>query len=127
VIDPLERLRKTLREHYAEKRKRYVVGASDFHDRDLRRLFSDKPEFHDRLAAAVFVRRIRKDVRQQVARWTGAYQYAIDRVLSDIIDRCRELRLRLTGREEETRAEFAILLAVHTMNYLHSGRHRVAL
>jgi hypothetical protein len=127
VIDPLSRLKKTLRVHYEEKRQRYEVGEPDFHDRDLRRLFSDAPEFRDRMPAATFVRRIRKDVRRRVARWTGAYQYAIDRVLEDVIERCRELHLRLTGPEEETRADFTILLAVHTMNYLHSGRHRVAL
>jgi hypothetical protein len=127
VVDPLDRLQKTLREHYEEKRRRYVRGDTDFYDRDLRRLFSDAPEFRDRPRAATFVRRIRKNVRRRVARWTGAYQYAIDRVLADIVDRCRELHLRLTGPEGRTRVDFTILLAVHTMNYLHSGRHRVAL
>jgi hypothetical protein len=29
--------------------------------------------------------------------------------------------------EAEARADFAILLTVHTMNYLHSGGHLVAL
>ena len=51
----------------------------------------------------------------------------IDRLLKDIITRCRELRLRLTTGEEETRREITVLLTVQTMNYLHSGRHRMAL
>jgi len=29
--------------------------------------------------------------------------------------------------EEHARYEFTVLLTVQTMNYLHSGRHRVAL
>ena len=44
-----------------------------------------------------------------------------------MIRRCRELNLRLTRPPEEATLEFAILLTVQTMNYLHSGRHRVAL
>ena len=44
-----------------------------------------------------------------------------------MINRCRELNLRLAKPEDEARLEFTILLTVQTMNYLHSGRHRVAL
>jgi hypothetical protein len=29
--------------------------------------------------------------------------------------------------EEQTKSDFTALLTVQTMNYLHSGRHRVAL
>ena len=45
----------------------------------------------------------------------------------DIIVRCRELKLRLAADEEETLQEFTVLLTVQVMNYLHSGRHRIAL
>jgi hypothetical protein len=41
--------------------------------------------------------------------------------------RCQELKLRLRGDDEQTRVEFTVLLTVQTMNYLHSGRHRVPL
>ncbi len=44
-----------------------------------------------------------------------------------MITRCRELNLRLIEAPEEATLEFTILLTVQTMNYLHSGRHRVAL
>ena len=64
---------------------------------------------------------------RRVARWTGEYQYTIDRVLDDMIARCRELGLRLAAPEDQAKLEFTVLLTVQTMNYLHSGRHRVAL
>jgi hypothetical protein len=48
-------------------------------------------------------------------------------VLADIITRCDELGLWLAVPEDQARADFTILLTVHTMNYLHSGGHRVAL
>ena len=126
-VSPLRHLKKTLGDHYAEKRKRYAIGYPDFLDADLRRLFSDAPEYRGRSSAASFLRRVRKEVRQRVARCTGAYQYAIDQVLEDIVVRCRVLKLRLTGGEEETMLDFAILLAVHTMSALQSHHQRVAL
>jgi hypothetical protein len=124
-VDPLSRLRKTLGEHYTEKRHRYGLDYPDFYDRDLRRLFSIAPEFDRNMLAARFLTRIRPGVRRVVARWTGEYQYTIDQVLDDIITRCRELKLRLVESEEQTTRDFMILLTVHAMNYRHSGRHQV--
>ena len=126
-VDPLSRLRKTLRRHYKAKREHYGLEYPNFYDRDLRRLFSDAPEFAGNMSAAKLLRRARNEVRRKVAGWTGAYQYTIDQVLEDMIERCRELKLRLTGPEDKATLDFTILLTVQTMNYLHSGRHRVAL
>lgn len=125
-VDPLSSLKKTLRVHYRKKREHYGIPHPNFYDRDLRRLFSDKPEFRGKTSAAVFLGRIRKEVRRKVANWTGEYQYTIDRVLEDIIQRCRELDLRLAVAPEPAKLDFTILLTVQTMNFLHSGRHRVA-
>jgi Putative zinc-binding metallo-peptidase len=126
-IDPLRRLRHTLRRHYRRKRRHHGVEHPKFYDRDLRRLFSDAPEFADNMTAAQFLGKIRRPVRRIVTDWTGIYQYTIDKVLEDMITRCRELKLRLAVPEEQARYEFTVLLTVQTMNYLHSGRHRVAL
>ncbi len=38
---------KTLRQHYRNKRRHYGVDYPNFYDRDLRRLFSDAPEFSE--------------------------------------------------------------------------------
>jgi hypothetical protein len=124
-VDPLSRLRKTLRKHYEQKRERYGVDYPNVYDRDLRRLFSDAQAHRHNPSAARFLQRIRRDVRRTVARWTGEYQYTIDQVFDDIIKRCRELKLRLVESEEQTKLDFTLVLTVQTMNYLHSGRHRV--
>ncbi len=127
VVEPLTRLRKTLREHYERKRHHYGVNYPDFYDRDLRRLFSDAPEFAQHPRASRFLNRIRAGVRRNVARWTSTYQYTIDQVLEDMVARCDALNLRLTSPEEQVKLDFTVLLTVQTMNYLHSGRHRLAL
>jgi len=127
TVDPIRRLRKTLGEHYRKKREHYGLDHPDFYESDLRNLFSDAPEYAKAMSAARFIRKIRKDVRSTVASFTDSYQYTIDQLIETIIERCRDLNLRLSDSEETTKIGFVVFLTVQTMNYLHSGRHRVAL
>jgi hypothetical protein len=127
TLDPLPSLKKTLRQHYRRKRRHYGIDYPSFYDRDLRRLFSDAPEFAQNITAAQFLTRIRKPIRKLVSDWTGIYQYTIDQVFMDMIERCRQLNLRLAVTEDQARLEFPVLLTVQAMNYLHEGGHRVAL
>jgi hypothetical protein len=126
-VEPIERLRTTLGAHYARKRGHYGLEHPHFYDRDLRRLFSAAPDYRRNRKASRFIHSIRRDVRRLVAEWTGSYQYTIDRVIEDIIARSDELSLRLMYPEDRTKLDFTMLVTVQTMNYLHSGRHRVAL
>ena len=126
-VDSLKDLTKSLGEHYQQKRERYGRDHPRFFDRDLRRLFSDAPEHDGCPSAAAFLRRIRAEIRQAVARWTGEYQYTIDQVLGEMIDRCGELKLRLHRQLRDVRRDALVMLTVQTMNYLHAGRHRLVL
>ena len=128
TVDPLHRIRRTLRQHYKKKAEHYGLDYPDFYDRDLRRLFPTLPDGTPSVPASRFINRARRDVRRTVAAWTGVYQYTIDQVLQEMADRSDELQLRFAaGPEDRTRADFIVVLTVQTMNYLHSGRHRVAL
>jgi len=127
TYEPLSRIRCTLREYYEEKKAHYGKEYPDFYDHDLRRLFTDDPAYRSCESAAAFLRRIRSEVRRMVARWTGEYQYTLDQVLTEMIGRCRELKLRAVGPEDQLKIDFAILLTVQTMNYLHTGRHRIGM
>ena len=126
-VEPLQGLRTTLRAHYERKRRHYGVEHPHFYDRDLRKLFSDRPEDATNMKAARFIARVRRDVRRMVASWTGEYQYTIDQVIENMLNRANQLNLRLQDTEEHAKLDFIVLLTVQTMNYLHSGRHRVAL
>lgn len=127
LLDPATTLKKTLGEHYAKRKAKYGKEHPSFYDKDLRMLFSGGDEFAKSERAATLIKRRRRLIRSTVSRWTGAYQYTIDQVLDAIIHRCAELNLRVTTGEEEAIKQFTVLLTVQTMNYLHSGRHRVAL
>lgn len=126
-VDSISTLRKTLREHYQAKREHYGIGQSNFSDNDLCRLFSSAPEHKSCPLAATFLRQLRPRLRKSVAYWTGEYQYTIDQVLNEMIERCRELKLRRHRPEAEVERDLHILLTVQTMNFLNGGHHRVAL
>jgi hypothetical protein len=122
----LSGLKQTLRTHYEKKREMYQVELPTFYDRDLKRLFDGTAQ-EGALTAAEFISQHRRDIRRLVARWTGMFQYTVDQVLGEMTRRARELSLFVGASPEEAKLNFSILLAVHTMNYLHSGRYRFAL
>ena len=123
-VDPVNGIRRTLREYYEARRERYSVERPDVWDRDLRRLFSDDPAHARHQAASTFLRRHRGEIRRRVARWTGEYQLTLDTVLEDMIERCKELGLRAVGAERELVIDFAVLLTVKTMHFLYSEGHK---
>jgi len=115
----LAKLRHTLRRHYERRQEHYSPGFSDEYDRDLSKIFSDSVRYRHNETAASFLRRNRRQIREQISLFTGEYQFTVDQVLRDIIGRCRELRLRLTKGERRTKLDFAIMLTVHTVHLLH--------
>ncbi|MCA9603109.1 MAG: putative zinc-binding metallopeptidase [Polyangiales bacterium] len=114
----------TLRKYYARKQAFYSQETGDVLEKDLHRIFSNDPAFRRNLSAAAFLRAERAHIRRTVADWTGQFQYTIDQVLSDIIERSRQLNLRLALSEEEARVHAMLMVAVHTLSSL---KHRISL
>ena len=126
-VDPVHRIKKTLREHYADRHAFYSVDAASIFDDDLKKVFPQTPESRRSKSAAAFLQKNRAEFSRIIAQWTGEYRYNINQVLREMIERCRIMKLRVSGKNEtELRQNLLILLTVHTMNYLH-GVHRVAL
>ena len=123
-LDSLATLKRTLAEHYAEKRSHYAVSYPDTYDRDLRALFGEPVDRRAGVAASAFLRSNRAEIRQLVSRWTGEYQFTLDTVLSEMIGRCRELKLRAVGSERRLKLDFTVLLTVKTMHVLYSTARR---
>jgi hypothetical protein len=125
-VEPISEIKTTLREHYERKREKYDFDWPAVYDRDLLRMFSNDPRHQTRPSAASFLRSVRREVRQIVAEGTGVHQYTIDHVLENMIDRCKELKLRVATPTREARRRVMIVLTVQVMNVLHSGYHRIA-
>jgi hypothetical protein len=122
--EPLTRVRRTLAEHYAARKKKYTIKFPNTYDAELKRLFSDEPRHRRNEAASSFLRRNRGEIRRMVAKWTGEYQYTLEIVLDDMIGRCRDLRLRLAGPERQVLLDFAVLLTVKAMHFMYSQGRR---
>lgn len=126
--DSIATMRTTLGEHYGARRDQYSVDRPAFHDRHLRQLFPEELATGRTMGAGAFLRAHRRELGGLVSSWTGQYRYMIDQVLWEMVERCEELGLRASRGDEETLVrEAAVMLTVQTMNYLHSGRHRISM
>ena len=124
AVHPLSQITTTLEEHYAKKQALYAVNTPRTYDRELHRIFSAEQRHRHSPTAAAFIRKYRSQIRQIVARWTGEYQLTLDSVLDDMIDRCRELKLRAVGPERQLRTDFMVLLTAKTVHSLYSPSRR---
>ncbi len=126
-VEPVSRIRTTLRRYYHEKQALYAVEYPSTYDRELRRFFSDEPRYREREPASRFLRRHRAEIRRTVSRWTGEYEFTLDQLLRAMIVRCRELRLRVVGPERRIILDFAGMLAVRSVHFLYSRQVSIAL
>lgn len=123
-VDPLSRLSTTLGEHYRKKLDHYSVAAPTTWDRDLTRIFSNSPRHARSEPASAFIRKNRARIRRLVSKWTGEYELTLDAVLDEMIQRCRELKLRAPGAERKLRLDFTVLLTARTVHSLYSPSRR---
>ena len=126
-VEELPEIEMTLREHYHNKREHYTFQWPPDYDRALHRIFTQEPSNDSAPGAAEFLLRHRRTLCHEVSEGTGAHQYAINQMLSHMINRCRELNLRVDLSQEHTWQKVLVSLTVQTMNGIHSGYHRIAL
>jgi hypothetical protein len=129
AVDPIRALRHTVREHYAHRQALYGVTEPDVYTRDLRRLFPAEPGTPGSASGAAFLRNARRDVLRSVSMWTGQYQYTLNAMYQEMVDRSAEHDLRVPpgADREHLRREIAVLLTVMAMNELRDGGLRIVL
>ncbi len=126
-VEDLSELEITLGEHYQKKRAHYSFHYPSDYDQQLLRIFSAEPRYQPAMSAVNFLRRFRRELYKEVAEGTGVHTYAVDQMIQHLMNRCRELKLRLCLTEEHTRQKLLVLLTVQTMTGIYSGYHRIAL
>ncbi len=105
---------------YHRKRKFYAEDFPDFHDSNLKKIFSEKKE-PDKEKAAIFLRHHKKAVLDNIALWTGEKKYIINKLLRDLIERCKELDLRVSQPETDTLIKTSSYITMLIMNNLYTG------
>jgi hypothetical protein len=123
---PVEKIKMTLGEYYAQKRERYGVDFPEFFDADLKKLFITKQE-GGREKASTYIRKIKKDLLLVVGRWTGEYKYRINEVIKEMIKKCNEMELRVGEDKEQLFPNLVAFLTAVVMNKLHSGGFHIVL
>ena len=126
-VEPLRKLRRTLAEHYAEKRQYFAWEWPANYDQDLRRIFSDDPKDVDAPTATRFLRRIRSQLRTRIAEGTGVHAYAVDQLIRQMIARAQKLGLRVIEPPGLTLERLLVLLTMQTAGVHHTGYPKVAL
>ena len=127
-VDPVHRIRKTLREHYDQRHSRYSIDCPNSFDYDLRRLFAEEGTKGKKLKkAASYLQKHRAELTRIVSQYSGEYRYNVNQVLREMIERCRALDLRVDDQERDLKEKVLVMLTAQTMNYLHGGHQPVAL
>ena len=127
-VDPISKLKKTLREHYQQKRSHYGVSIPRVYDSEMIRLFKGyNGNAVRRRSAAAFLKKYHAELCEICARGTGMYPYDIAQILQDMIVRCREMKLSISRSEEELKMDVAIFIVMQALNYRQRISHRIAL
>jgi Putative zinc-binding metallo-peptidase len=125
--EPLRKVRRTLGDHYEEKRTYYAWTWPANYDQDLRRIFSDDLKDVAAPPATRFLRRARPHLRTRIAAGTGVHAYAVDQLLRQMIARAQKLGLRVIEPPGPTIEKLLVLLTLQTAGVLHTGYPKVAL
>lgn len=124
-------MRITLRNFYKKKRRSSMEDFPDFHDSNLKKifLFSESSESNlckknKEALAANIIRRHKKDILNNTARWTGEKKYIINGLLDTIIQRCAALGLFSGDSESLAVLKISTYVTALVMNYLYTGGFR---
>jgi hypothetical protein len=121
-ISEAKKLRKTLANYYAGRRKHFAEDFPEFWDPDLLRIFGDGEPGDE--SAARFMRRIRKPLVTSIVRWTGQRKYTVNMLVQQLIERCEELELPAPRDLAKLNFELGSYLAALVTNHLYTGSYK---
>ncbi len=114
----------TLNNFYRKKREFWAEQFPDFHDGNLKKIFSADSSGENILAAVAFIKRYQKDIVSSLIRWTGERKYVVSHLLKAVAQRSKELKLFSSGDNALTLANLSAYLTTLVMNYIYTGWYR---
>lgn len=127
VIEPLAANRRTLRQHYEQRLKRYAFDTFDTYDRRLRRVFGLRQDHPRRPAAAGFLRQVRPQFIRLLARRNRLHPYVVHHVMRMVISRCRTLDLVVATPQRDAKRAALTLIERIMLDVLRSDNEKYAL
>jgi len=117
------RMRSTLKTYYGKKRESQAESYPDFHDYRLQQIFP-KTRRRKVTPADRLIRQHRKALLDYVSKCTGERKFIVGELLDDLVGRCRDLKLAVTGDETVAVMRVATYVTSLIMNYLYTGRFK---
>jgi hypothetical protein len=127
TVEPLSDNRRTLREHYRRKQRRYEIDMNTAYDRRLLRVFGRPEDYPRHLQASRFLREVRPQLRRLLIRRARMHPYIVNHILRTAIQRARHLNLRLKSSQREAKREVLGMLERMMMDMLLRDRENYAL
>lgn len=100
-IEPINRDRRTLAEHYRAKLARHRRYRRGLADELLQRVFSRERPRRRGILAAALLRAKKTSLSKTVARALGMERYSVEQILHMLIERCDTLRLYVRGSRRD--------------------------
>lgn len=122
VMSHFRNNKKTLREYYQEKRKRYLKTKKNYFKNDLEKIFTKETNQRIKPTAVQFLRNHRKDICRHVSKHTSYREYTIDNLMEEIIGICRQKRLKLKTNTKLTKKMFLRRLTYQTKKHIAQPR-----
>jgi hypothetical protein len=118
-------IRSTLRRYYQKRRITEAEDFPEFHDANLRRMFSEgKPRGETRHPVAKLLQAHRKSLVTTVSNWTGERRFMVNEVYKAVLQRSRALRLVTEDADAVAVSQLATYLTTLMMNYRYTTRLR---
>ena len=118
-------IRSTLRRYYQRRRHAEAENYPDFHDANLRRIFTEGHGKKDpRTPVTRLIQTHRKVLLTAVSDWTGERRYMVSEVLKAIQQRSKALRLVTEDAEPVALLKLTAYLTTLQMNYRYTNRLR---
>jgi hypothetical protein len=118
-------IRSTLRRYYHRRRNTEAEDFPEFHDTNLRRMFSEGAGADEtRTPIARLLQAHRKNLVTTVSNWTGERRFMVNEVYKAVLARSRALRLVSDQPDTVAILELATYLTTLMMNYRYTTRLR---
>ena len=118
-------IRSTLRRYYQKRRITEAEDFPEFHDANLRRMFSEgKAKGETRRTVAKLLQSHRKSLLTTVSNWTGERRFMVNEVYKAVLQRSRALRLVTEDLDTVALLQLATYLTTLMMNYRYTTRLR---
>ena len=119
---PAHKIQSRIRTYYDKRKKQSAHEYPDFYDGDLKEIFSEYKTGKTYQKASAFLRNNKNEIMDTITYWTAENKYTINQLLKDLIERCNELKLVVSKRNQrQAILDISTYLTTMVMNYYYTG------